>query len=217
MPLSMCYTCTCASPLGTGEELCHIFTGEAPTAFTANAKKVLFCCARQGGLVRPDQDHAQVHTSQLRHHHAPQSGSLTPCAGCSTSCLGRHGISTASTGSWTTCAHCTQTCCLSPCACLTSLQAPHRPVSPPCAWFQQMLLLYAAEGMRKIATNWEESAQVATQHFKRIPGIYFWFNIEQWLQQVRLRVVKNVGWGEGLYRAVHPDCEREDGCECSCR
>ena len=62
--------------------------------------------------------------------------------------------------------------------------------------------------MRKIATDWEESAHVAARRFKHIPVKLFPLQHRAMAAGSRVRVVKNVGWGEGLYRAVHPDGER---------
>ena len=53
--------------------------------------------------------------------------------------------------------------------------------------------LQVVNALRKIATDCEASAQIAARRFERTPGVYFRFNVEQGLQEVRLEQWERLG------------------------
>ena len=73
-------------------------------------------------------------------------------------------------------------------ACIVSIGAGQAQTIgiPKPGWFQPVLPFQVVDAIRQIATDCEASAQVAAQRFERTPGVYFRFNVEQGLQEVRL-------------------------------
>jgi predicted acylesterase/phospholipase RssA len=57
---------------------------------------------------------------------------------------------------------------------------------PPPTWLQQWLPLNIVRSMQGIATDCEQNAQNMMRRFQSTPNVYFRFNVEQGLQEVRL-------------------------------
>jgi predicted acylesterase/phospholipase RssA len=57
---------------------------------------------------------------------------------------------------------------------------------PKPSWHQQVLPLDIVKAIQGIATDCERSAQEVAQRFQGLPNVYFRFNVEQGMQNVRL-------------------------------
>ena len=73
-------------------------------------------------------------------------------------------------------------------ACIVSIGAGQAQTLriPKTGWFKGVLPLKVIDAMRNIATDCEESAQVAARRFEHAPRVYFRFNVEQGLQEIGL-------------------------------